>query len=303
MDIINKFKRNLTWKKLAVIIASVMLIFIVYMAFAFNGVKRVSDILTNKNALEHTYYLIQIIGGYALIIGAIIGIWQYVLTARSERAKLSMEQVEKAIDLANYYKNEILPKSEALIYVFRSGGIKDELDKIKVCDMKEFTQEELIDNLGVAGKKNLEKIMEGEDVLTAIIAAEVILGLNLNIERFMSIEEENGKKSVSIKRDMVIRLFMGNIVSELLNSMEYFAMNFIHGIADETVVYQSLSRTYIEIVQLLYYNIANNNVIGKQLLFTNVTELYRKWYDRYSEEKSGSKNGINKGTVVNTEIG
>lgn len=303
MDIINKVKRNLTWKKLAVIIASVMLILIVYMAFTFNGVTRVSDILTDKNALEHTYYLIQIIGGYALIIGAIIGIWQYVLTARSERAKLSMEQVEKAIDLANYYKNEILPKSEALIYVFRSGGIKDELDKIKVSDMKEFTQEELIDNLGVAGKKNLEKIMEGEDVLTAIIAAEVILGLNLNIERFMSIEEENGKKSVSIKRDMVIRLFMGNVVSELLNSMEYFAMNFIHGIADETVVYQSLSRTYIEIVQLLYYNIANNNVIGKQLLFTNVTELYRKWYDRYSEEKSGSKNGINKGTVVNTEIG
>lgn len=78
---------------------------------------------------------------------------------------------------------------------------------------------------------------------------------------------------------------MGNIVTETLNNLEFFAMHFTHGTADESVVYQSLHQTYLDIVYVLYYNIAVLNELENSKYYTNIIELYKIWKKRDAEEK------------------
>lgn len=85
---------------------------------------------------------------------------------------------------------------------------------------------------------------------------------------------ENSKENNST----VEQYMMSKIINDVLNDMEYFSMHFTHKVADESVVYQSLHQTYIECVQLLYYNIAVNNKTDGTQYYTNVVDLYKTWY-------------------------
>lgn len=289
-------------KRIIVVIISICLVCLVCLSFYCNGVRSFLALLNSSEALGNTNNLMQIICSFCVVLGAIIGIWQYVLTSRAERNKINTDRVEKAIQLASYYKDEILPKLSILRYVFMKSQVLDILSKIKVVDMKDFTKEELQSQLSDYDSKKLETIMKSSSVIQAVIEAEVVFGLSLNVSQYISESEENGKKKINIEKpDAILMAFMGNIVTELLNNIEFFAMNFTHKVADETVVYQSLGKTYIEMIQLLYYDIRKNNSIGKQRLFTNAIELYHIWYERQKEQNAEvrtSTNKISKGTVL-----
>lgn len=96
-------------------------------------------------------------------------------------------------------------------------------------------------------------------------------------------------------------------VSGVLNNIEYFAMNFAHGVADDSVVYRSLHQSYINIMQLLYFNISNLNNSSSDKYYLNAIELYNKWRlqkDKDTNEKKMmdiTKEAKNKGTIVNME--
>ena len=96
-------------------------------------------------------------------------------------------------------------------------------------------------------------------------------------------------------------------VSGVLNNIEYFAMNFAHGVADDSVVYRSLHQSYIDIMQLLNFNISNLNNSSSDKYYLNVIELYNKWKlqkDKDTNEKKMmdiTREAKNKGTIVNME--
>jgi len=96
-------------------------------------------------------------------------------------------------------------------------------------------------------------------------------------------------------------------VSGVLNNIEYFAMNFAHGVADDSVVYRSLHQSYIDIMQLLYFNISNLNNSSSDKYYLNAIELYNKWKlqkDKDTNEKKMmdiTREAKNKGTIVNME--
>ena len=73
-------------------------------------------------------------------------------------------------------------------------------------------------------------------------------------------------------------------------------MNFNYNIADESVVYQSLHKTFLEVVYLLYYNIAVNNEPGDKKLFTNIIELYNLWQKKSEETKNEELNSLRRST-------
>lgn len=62
-------------------------------------------------------------------------------------------------------------------------------------------------------------------------------------------------------------------------------MGFTHNIANEAVVYTSLSQTYLSMVQMLYYNIAKNNHDAERY-FTNVIKLFNVWKKRWQEKEA-----------------
>ena len=103
----------------------------------------------------------------------------------------------------------------------------------------------------------------------------------------------------------ILSTFFGSLVFRVLNNMEYFALHFTHNVADQSVVYKSLHQTYIDLVQMLYYNIAVKNPLSPSKYYTNVIELYEIWHDRSIEDEDLFADGVrtlsNKGTVVDNK--
>lgn len=273
-------------KKVPVFLIFIFFVYIIYKGFTFNGIDSFQTMFTNEKALQNVNNFIQIIVGVSVVLGAVIAIWQYVLTARCERAKIKNDRIQKAIDLAEYYKDNILPELVALRFVFDTTGISKILLNIKSSQMNEFDNIELQKCLSQSSIDKIKELMQSKKMAETILVSEQIYGLNLNLENYVrSTKGEKGELQIEINKDGIYRRFMSQIINKMLNNMEYFSMNFSHGIADESVVYQSLHQTYIEAVQLLYYNIAINNKPDGMQFYTNVVKLYKKWYKRNVQKK------------------
>ena len=273
-------------KKGPVLIILLFFIYVIYNGFLLNGVDSFQKIFTNEIALQNVNNLIQIIVGVSVVLGAVIAIWQYVLTARCERAKIKNDRIQKAIDLAEYYKDNILSELAALRFVFDNTGISKILLNIKPSQMQDFDNVELQECLDNNSISKIKDLMGSEEMAKTIVVADRIYGLNLKIEKYIRMKKEKeGETKLEIDADAIHRRFMSLIVNKMLNNMEYFAMNFSHGVADESVVYQSLHQTYIEAVQLLYYNIAINNKPDGMQFYTNAVSLYKKWYEKNRDKR------------------
>ncbi len=284
-------------KKIIVTFAVLLfLVYIVFIGFQLNGVENVRGLFTNGEALEKVYYLVQIIVGISMIIGAIVAVWQYVLTARSKRTQIANDRVEKAVKLSEYYKNNILNKMVTIRYVFEKSGVKKILDKIKPGEMKNFDGDELKTMLSKSDIEEIQKIINSKKMVAIIEEADRLYRLNL---RYLKHAEEIKDNDPEIQQ--VTKKLMSQIVNELLNNMEYFAMHFTHNVADESVVYQSLHQTYLQIVQMSYYNIAINNKADGTQYYTNVVDLYKIWYkvqkENYEKTVQSGRN-VTKGNSV-----
>lgn len=289
-------------RKFVVCGCGILFIYVIYKTFILNGSNTLEKCLTNEIALENVYYITQIIAAFCVVIGAFIGVWQYVLTTRAERSKLNTECIQKAIDLSEYYKDNILEKYKMIRYVFDETGMTNIIKQVNKNNIKNFDEMELENLIPEAQRQQIASIKKSDAFIRAVLQAEKIYDINLNIEENTTFSEGEDGVEISIDRNAVIRKFMGRIVSDTLNNLEYFSMNFTHGTADETVVYQSLHQTYLEIVYMLYYNVAITNKANKSKYFTNVIELYRKWNTRSindSRKRSDSLRSVTtKGNVV-----
>lgn len=155
-------------KKMVTFLVAGVLIYITYKGFSLNGAKTISEMMTNESALEKVYYIVQIIVGVSMVIGAIVAVWQYVLTARSERMKINNDRVEKAVKLSGYYKENILDGMVVVRKVFQESGVKEILDKIKPKEMVAFDKAELYSILSTADIKNIERIIHSEEMVEII---------------------------------------------------------------------------------------------------------------------------------------
>lgn len=297
MDIKEKKKKITKRKVFTFCIIAIPVIFIIC-----SGVFK--EYLSSKMEwLEVAYYVSQIISVVILTASAAVAVWQYYIVSKDSVRELRVIQVQKAIDLSAYYKDNILNKYQAVWYVFEETGIKEILDKIKLSDMKRFDKKELEKNLSEGDRKKLEEIQKSQKFSEAILNANTIYNLNLNIQKQIHDikKDENGNNIVQIDvaAKPLLVSFMSEMISDLLNNMEFFAMHFYHKAADDTVVYRSLHQTYFDIVRLMYYNISNKNVSVESMYYTHVIDLYLKWYKFNQEEIDKiSSHKLEKGTQV-----
>lgn len=286
--IIENIKKYLhqKWRYIIIFIILIILSAGIICSFIINKASGIKDALTNSLILSNIYYITQIVTSIAVIIGGIIGIWQYTLTKRAERIKMNVDRIQKAIDLAEYYKNNILDKYSIISFVFEESGLKEIINKIDKDKMRIFDYNELNKLLSKNEMKQIEQIRNSSKFIQSVIEADKIFGLDLNVNRYasISIDNETQEKKIIIDGTVILMKFMGNIVTEILNNLEFFAMHFSHEIADESVVYQSLHQTYLEIVYALYYNIAIKNEFRESKYFTNIIELYEKWNTKDKSE-------------------
>lgn len=122
------------------------------------------------------------------------------------------------------------------------------------------------------------------DIINAYIDCDIIFDINkfqhnyLKYFDYRDVEKygiHNFLKIMnSIKDDKVM-----SIVSDTLNNLEYFALNFNRKLANEDAIYQSIHQSYIQFVELLCVDICNANLEPNDDLkyYTNVIKLYNLW--------------------------
>lgn len=210
--------------------------------------------------------------------------------------------VQKAVDLSEYYKDNILCYFAAINYIFENSGICNILSKIDKTKIKHFDYKELTVFLSEADIEELKRIQNSEQFFEVVIQANLIYNLGLDEE---NLKDYSTQRPFSPTYSKILSRFTQKLITKVLNNTEYFALHFTHNVADKTVVYKSLHQTFIAIVQMLYYSIAIKNPLSPSKYFTNIIELYNIWNDKTLEAEALFVQDLriltNKGTVIKNE--
>ena len=260
--------------------------------------------------IEIVAYSAEIVSALYLILGTIIAVWQYYISSKKHLEKMQRDQIQKAIDLAGYYKDNILSNYATLKMVYKKSGLQDILDKINIKEIKSFDNLELTELLSEDDINDYKKLLNSEKFVKSVFEVYQLLGLDLKGCRIKTEEvstEDNHKKiSFEVNPNQLANDFLKNCVSNVLNNAELFAMYFIHNIADESVIFQSIYPTYLELCNTLYYDIARCSVPGKARLYTNLTGLYNIWKEKAEQQNANAKttlrnNSSDYGTIANNK--
>lgn len=234
--------------------------------------------------LEKYNYIVQIFSFIILVITALIALCEYVLTSKQNKIENNKEFIQKALDLAGFYKDKIIPSVSAIKFVYKDAGIYDIIKKIDIEKMKEFDDKELKKNLEIDEIESIQKICKSKKFDESLVRGSRILKFG----ECATQEVISSEEGVEIKVDILaLKQEYYTMLEKLLNDLEYFAMHFTYNVADESVVYQSLQKTYIDVIKFLYFDISRNNICGSDKLFTNAIELFNIWVRKRSiQEKN-----------------
>lgn len=301
-------------KKISIVTILGIILYVLKRAISLNGIVNIEQLYTNSMALENLNNLMQIIAGFFVIAGTLIAVWQYVLSSRdSKRLKqreyelhekeifeMEKDRVQKAIDLAGYFKDYIIRDVSVLMQIYTKTDIKEILEKVDFDQISHFDRYEMERVISAADRNRIKEVRRDPKILGILVQASDITGLWKECTEAVNIEEKDGEvvKSVKISSSALLYHFQ-ILLRDLLNNLEYFAMNFTHNTADETVIYQSLHKVYAETVHWLYYDISVNNNPGEAKLYTNVIELYNIWSAKAKKQKedetAAARENISKG--------
>ncbi|MCM1159366.1 MAG: hypothetical protein NC300_11390 [Bacteroidales bacterium] len=244
--------------------------------------------------LEDIYYIVQIISSVFVISGVVIALRQYILSIKNteivckqelelknkEIYQREKEKIVRAIDLAGYYKDNILSLAKKLKKIYIDTGIFKIIQNIEMDNMRNFDIIELEKNLTNDQIEQIKVLGNKYHVDTALKEESIAYNLEEDYNKGESTNNSSGGSKEQIAIDYA------KIVVETLNNLEYFSMYFVHNTADHTVVYQSLHMTFLEVVKILYYDISSVNKNGERKFFINIITLFNKW-NKIAEEQQG----------------
>lgn len=237
--------------------------------------------LSFKEYIESLYFITQAFNCIVVACGVLYAAWQYYLSRSDSQRNTDIIRVQKAIDLAQYFKDNILDKYPPLEYIMDQSGSNKILKKITPTNMHNFDIQEMRHYISEDDSVFLRKIQESDAFLNSLIEANAIFDMHFQINTIINNMRDVGdnKKELtfSIEKTPVINTFMRDYINQTLNNLEFFAMHFMHNTADSSVVYQSLHQVYIKTVEQLYYFIASLNTNPVEKYYTNTIGLYKRW--------------------------
>jgi len=245
----------------------------------------------------------------ATIISLIFIAFQVRLAVKDYKITNDRLRKDKAIELAKYYEETILPLSTKLSWVFKEIDLNRLYSNIDEQKMIDFDNDELIGLCSSTVIQDYMEILQSKECkdvynkFCIIIEDSMDFNTRFNLEidgiEDCDIDERELSSALESFTDMKTGVSLGKTISGLLNKLEFFAMNFNYNIADESVVYQSLHQSYRGVIKLLYIQISSLNKDPKDKYYTNVIELFNTWNKRYLEivekEKSNKVNSIHRG--------
>lgn len=193
-----------------------------------------------------------------MAVCAIVGLGAILIAKSEYNHNRSKESAERAIEMAKYFMDEILPGLSVINKVCQNKNVYSILTSHKFYEYDDFDSDEL---RNLFDSRDVEKIT---DVFK-----------NTDISNRLTCENESDKEE---------KIKLGLLASLLLNKMEYMCMYIASEIADDGYIYNSLHQMFLSSIQILYINIAIQNVNEKDKYYTNIIEVYNKWKERYLTE-------------------
>ncbi len=250
----------------------------------------------------------EITSAFFVIVGSIIAVWQYYLSSSQKIKEFQFSKIKKAIELSEYYKDNILNRYSCVKKVFDEYGITPIIEsKRKNLELKYFDIEELKTIYTEGEIEKFRNLKTDEKFIEAIVKVNLVYNMNLNgcEKTFEYDPSEEGRvtKRIEANPQEIVADFFNKYIVDTLNNAEYFAMAFTHNVADESVIFQSIYPTYLEMCFIMFYYISHNSDPRSAKLYTNVAELYCTWREKERQQKakmsSHSRNeGKDLGTVA-----
>lgn len=225
-----------------------------------------TSVQIQSNSLQDKADIAQIIS--AVLIGCLTIISVIVSVKAFKDGKVRKSR-ERAVDLAHFYQQEIIPEIDYVCKVFKGTGALKVLNSLDLSKFVNFDREELESLLG--DKITIEDIK----ILISQIPVENLRCAKDYLDK-KSTKLSNSKKAD--EKDLRDELFEN--LNTILNTFEWFSMNFTTGVADESVIYQSLHQTFISNIYLLYFFISTVNNTECDKYYINMIELFNIWRDR-----------------------
>ncbi|MDD4154222.1 MAG: hypothetical protein PHT30_02280 [Bacilli bacterium] len=235
------------------------------------------------------------------IVTIVIGIFSLKRSRDDNRKMYRFSKIEKAIVLADHYStlvNDIgflnsIYNDSSFLYGDLYGKTIDIIPDGE--KLPKFTSDEM---------QRLFEIKNCDDFLSCV--ADKVMNNRKKFQqayiffygyeqysrlRFEDYIDENGSSKRGVTKAQ-IHVFIENVKQTTLNRLEAMSMYFVKGIADDSVIYQSLHQTFIRFVKLMYPFIASLNTDNLHKYYTCIISLYEKWNKCYSQMKreSGEQN-------------
>ncbi|WP_283699295.1 DUF4760 domain-containing protein [Clostridium perfringens] len=242
----------------------------------------------------------QIVANIATTI-TLVFLWiQNKISKKQNYISNSKQEKQKAIELAELYAEEIIPKMSYIQKLYREIGVEEDLKNIKFQEMKFFDINEMKNLLTDEKIKAIIKKQENikiEQLIECSQALECTESKLNDFSIFRQIQQFNEEVAATSNQDkrrikllanikeMYYKNEYTNVLTKILNQLEYFSMYFNTGVADESVVYQSLHQSFMYTVKVLYFDISIRNKAGKDKYYTNIIQLYNSWSEKYHEKE------------------
>lgn len=154
---------NLKKYKRKIITATIIIISVALICSPF-FVKNISLVHDGAGKFEIAECIAQILAALFVIVGTFIAVWQYYISSKSEIIRLETDKVQKAIDLSEYYKENVLYLYTIIRTVYQKSGIFDFLQKEKN-RMQNFDAEEMHEIFSQNDLDVLQKNMFRKNIL------------------------------------------------------------------------------------------------------------------------------------------
>lgn len=236
------------------------------------------------------------------LILLVVAIVSAICAFKSYRTQKEREKKAAACNLAKFYADDILEDVEFITRVFVISDLKKYIESnFSPQDFKNFDKDELLTTL-----KKLSLSFEDVSSRFAKIDPQHILQCKIYLEKNVQQrgaiidaytiprKSDNSKKCYDIINPSFLQDEISDVISKLLNKLEWFSMNCKYGVADEKLIYQSLHQTFFSTIWMLYFYICRVNDSNEDKFYTNIIWLFDLWFERFCKITSQAEAEKNK---------
>jgi len=215
------------------------------------------------------------------VLAIFISLRNNYLSKEANDLNKAFGKTEKAHEMAKVYEELMKDTSLLSSIISAHREIWAIANNISYEEMKDFNTEERDRKFDSdANRSCLEKFFVSKESLCIQTLQIELATFGRRIEFYLPEDNENLAKFISYERACMV---FEEMMICTLNKLEWFSMAFTTGLADETVVYQSLHQSFLNVVKLLYFKIAscNENIYDKY--YVNTIGLFHIWSSRQQE--------------------